>query len=280
MANFLDAYPVIAKVGPYLLGGAGGALGGQFLSVLKNRRATLVYHVTHARIGMTADDQTFGSVEVRYNGAVAHNLFLSVVEAKNNSIRDLENIAVKICRGHENMELLTEQSQIVSTTEVVPLTKQYFERVKSDAEWAQAIATAGASEEPENAKRLSADAKFRQGERHYVIPVLNRGQVAKFTYLTQAGPNMNPVISLASQTKGVRVKYGPQPEGVTNVFGVSFKQAGLTGVLTALLVAAIVIWRVSGDAAAWICFVVALFASVMGAGIVRACRWMREILVG
>ena len=274
MLEFLEAYSTVLQIG-------GGAIGGILLLVLKNRRPLLTYSVTHQRIGMTADDAIHGKVEVRYRDSVVHNLYLSVVEIRNRSMRDLENVDIKTYRDSEDTIILTEQTHIEGTLENVNLTGEYEKRITADVEWEKEIRNAGTAEEPENAKRLQSDFRYRHGQRHYLIPVFNRGQVAKITYLAVVGPNSTPVIRLTSQTKGVRVKERSYPVMVAHLWGVPILQAVFAGLVVGACLVSVIIWKVQ---TLWIAalasFLLGALANLPGVLFMKLYGWMREKLIG
>ena len=79
--------------------GIGGFLLSQLTTKIANRRALFTYSVHHSRVGISTDDVIFGSVRVTYNGNPVSNLFSSTVELVNQSMRDFENITVRLHTG-------------------------------------------------------------------------------------------------------------------------------------------------------------------------------------
>ena len=74
-----------------------------------------------------------------------------------------------------------------------------------------------------------------RGQREYVIPIFNRGQSIKITYLNSAQSPSMPNIWLSIALKGVKLKFqGPQNQ----VLGVPQGQAAFVGVLIGLAVLA------------------------------------------
>jgi hypothetical protein len=275
MMEFLEAYSTVLQIG-------GGAIGGILLLLLKNRRPLLTYSVTHQRIGMTADDAIHGKVEVRFRDSVVHNLYLSVVELRNRSMRDLDNLNIKTYRDTEDTVMLTEQAHIEGTLENVNLTKEYTDRVTGDSEWEKKIRDAGTAEEPENAARLLSDARFRHGQRHYLIPVLNRGQVAKITYLVAVGPNSSPVIRLTSPTKGIRIKERRHPATMPAfLWGVPILHSVSAGLVLGAFLVSVIVWQVQ---TLWIAavasFLLGALANLPGVLFMKVYGWLRERIIG
>ena len=277
MNDLLDAYPIIEKLLPWI----GGAIGGSLLTVLRNRRALLTYNVSHQKIGMTADDEIHGKVEVTYRGSVVHNLYLSVVTIKNHSFRDLEDLDLKTFRGGNDISLLTEQTHIEGTIEFVDLTKEYMDRIEKDSDWEKMIFEAGTQDEDANKKRLDADAGFRHGQRHYTVPVLNRGQTIRLTYLVAAAPNTSPFINVTTQTKGVRIKEKPYPQAISHLWGVPIVHAAIVGIVAGVIITGLVVLNIKTLwIAASVCFVVGVFGNVPGALLIKSYKWLRTKLIG
>ena len=63
---------------------------------IAKKRGKFSYFVHHNRIAMSADDLVFGNVQVTWNQEPVANLFLSTVELKNDSLKDFEDVVVKV----------------------------------------------------------------------------------------------------------------------------------------------------------------------------------------
>lgn len=277
MQEIISAFPIIPQVLPWLF----GAIGGFLIALLRNRRPLITYSVSHQRIGMTAEDDVHGRVEVRYAERVVQNLFLTVMEVENRSTKDLENLSLKTYRGSNDAAMLTEQLHIKGTLERVSLTQDYLDRVTTDRDWERGVIESGAETDLENAKRLAVDARFRAGQRHYIVPLLNRGQAVKITYLVETAPNATPTIFLDCQTKGVRLKLKSLPLAITNLWGVGLREAAITGIFVGSLLAGVAVWQISTYwVGALVCFLVGVLANIPGALTVKMFRWLREKAVG
>ena len=66
------------------------------MQMIVNRRGLFTYLVRHDKVGTSTDDAVFGTVRVTWNHNLIHNLYLSVIELKNESQKDYENVVVKI----------------------------------------------------------------------------------------------------------------------------------------------------------------------------------------
>lgn len=249
--------------------------------VLKNRRPLVSYSVSHERIGVTAEDDTHGRVEVTYRGSVVTNLYLSVMEIKNHSMKDIENLYIKTYRGSDKISMLSEEAHIEGTLESVNLTQEYQDRQTLDQKWEEEIHKSGKAEEPENVKRQERVRTFHFGQRHYLIPLLNRGQIAKITYLIAAEPDTMPVIYMTCQTKGVRVKQKPHPQALSHILGVPITEAALVGTCLGAIAVGVIIWQISTYwIGAGLCFILGSLASVPGALSIKAYDWLRGKMTG
>src|SRR3972149_901514 len=61
-----------------------------------NKRGLFTYFVWHNRVGVSADDAVFGTVRVTWNNNPVANLYSSTVELRNESLKDYENISVRV----------------------------------------------------------------------------------------------------------------------------------------------------------------------------------------
>lgn len=175
--------PIIKAVFPWV----GGLISGIAIVIFNNRRPLLSYGVTHERIGMTAEDQVHGKVEVTYRGTVVSNLYLSTITLANRSIKDLIDLELKAWT-RDGCFLLSETSLIEGTIEPVHYTDDYTLRLQEQA----AFEKEANESEPvtdETKKKLDENGKFQLSQRWYKVPALNRGQSLTLTYLVSADPN-------------------------------------------------------------------------------------------
>ena len=80
--------------------------------VVRNRRSLLTYHVTHDRIGISTLDNIHGEVSVTVGGNRMQNLYMSNVWLVNRSMRDVEDLELKVLSGTNEMRLMSEQTHI------------------------------------------------------------------------------------------------------------------------------------------------------------------------
>lgn len=248
------------KVVVAVLGWLGGVLASVLVQQILNRRRVFSYFVNHWKVGTSADDKTFGTVQITWNGAAVPNLYLSTVELTNESSHDLENVRIKAYTG--DTTLLSEFSQLMGTT--------HFVRYSPEYEKAIAVAT-GSTPTPQQFE-------IHGREREYVIPVVNRGQVIRFQYLNISKSEKQPSIWLEIVHPGVVLKFRQRQN---QVFGVPQPLAALAGVLLGLLFATILfayspyIWLTAFGS-----LIFGLIAQVPGAYTIRASRRLRAWVSG
>ncbi len=238
----------------------GGILAAVLVQQILSRRSVLSYFVNHWKVGTSADDKTFGSVQITWNGAQVPNLYLSTVELRNESFRDLQNVRIKAYTG--DTMLLSEFPQLMGTTHFVKYSPEYELEIAVPA-----------GETPTQRQRDV----YGRG-REYMIPVLNRGQVIRFQYLNISKSEQQPTIWLEIVHPGVLLKFRP-PQN--QIFGVPQPTAALAGVLLGLLLATLLyaycpfIWIIAFGSLFF-----GFIAQVPGAFLIRAFRRVNSWITG
>jgi hypothetical protein len=243
-----------------IAGGLGGIFTAWLTQRVLNRRGIFSYSVTHNRVGITTEDPIFGSVAVTLNGNTITNLYLSTIEMKNESLNDYENVVLRTYTN--DTKLMTEQTQLLESPNILEWSEKYRKQlhvedgnVPTENQW-----------------------NIYNGQREYAIPILNRGQAIKITYLNSAHSSSMPSIWLSIALKGVRLKFqGPQNQ----ILGIPQAQAAFVGVfmgivvLVAIVVVALESWVVATAAMAY-----GLIAQVPGAYAIKLVRRIREAVGG
>lgn len=243
-----------------IFGGAAGVITAWLTQRVLNKRGVFRYYVNHNRIGMSTEDQIFGNVQVTWNNEPIRDLYLSTIEMKNESLNDYENVKVKTYTS--NTDLLTEQTRILNTPEILTWTEKYKESV-----------TLKQDEEITDIKR-----NIYFGGREYNIPIFNRGQSIRITYLNSARNNEVPYIWLSVQKKGVKVKFSvPQNE----IFEVPQPHAAFAGVLIGLIgIIPLIIFVTNSWIIGFSAFIYGLVAQIPGAFSIRLIKRFREYVGG
>ena len=225
-----------------------------------NKRGLFTYFVSHNRVGVSTDDAIFGTVRATWNYHPVDNLYSSSVELRNESLKDYENVVVKVFTN--DTVLLTEGTVIVGTTRILEWTKDFAHRV--------AVPPGG---QPTDAQR-----SLHAHEREYLIPTMNRGQLVRFTYMnTTSGPHP-PMIWLDILHKGVKTKFRvAQPE----FLGVPQYSAAQVGSVLGIVVVALVIATVETPwVAAVLSYVYGLLVLLPGAASIKLWRRIRDLFGG
>lgn len=242
------------------LTGLGGIIVSWFTQRFLNKRGVFSYNVSHVRIGVTADDPIFGSVLVTWNGKQVRNLYLSTIEVKNESLNDYENVA--ICAYTSDTALMTEQTHILDTPNILEWTERYKKKLSV----------------PPNETPSQVQQNIFNGQREYLVPVFNRGQSIRITYLNSAHNGMMPSIWVSVERKGVKLKF-KAPQG--KVFGVQLAAASVVGLIMGIVVLVLLgvfvtnVWLAALGALAY-----GLSAQLFGALVIRASRKVRDAIGG
>ncbi|AMK77834.1 MULTISPECIES: hypothetical protein [Methylomonas] len=243
-----------------IAGGLGGIVTAWLTQRVLNKRGIFTYSVTHTRVGVTAEDAIFGNVAVSWNGNPVQNLYLSTIEMKNESMNDYENVVVNAFTNDTLM--MTEQTQLLDTPNILEWSEKYKNQLHVEP-----------GSNPSEKQWTTYN-----GQREYIIPIFNRSQSIKITYLNSAKSNEMPSIWLSIAQKGVKLKFrGPQNQ----ILGVPQNQAAFVGVLlgVAVLVALVIfvaeLWAVAIAAMTY-----GLVAQLPGAYAIKAIRRLREAIGG
>lgn len=243
-----------------IAGGLGGIFTAWLTQRVLNKRGIFIYSVTHNRVGITAEDAIFGNVAVSWNNKPIQNLYLSTIEMKNESMNDYENVVISAYSN--DTQLMTEQTQLLDTPNILEWSEKYKKLMH--------VETGNTPTETQWNTYNSS--------REYIVPILNRGQSIKITYLNSAKGISMPSIWLSVAQKGVRLKFqGPRNQ----ILGVPQGQAALFGVLIGIAVlVALSLFVAEPWVAAIIGMTYGLVAQVPGAYTIKLIRRVREAIGG
>lgn len=252
----IDQYIDIGNIGSAAIGIAATFITQRLL----NRRGVFSYTVTHNRIGISTDDSVFGSVAITFNGEKFQNLYLSTIELKNESLNDYENIVFSAYSG--DTKLMTEQAQATETLDTIHWSSAYDKKL-------QVISENGPSPD---------QLKLFYERREYFVPVFNRGQTIKITYLNSAYLASIPNIWLSASIKGVRLKFRSDEK---RVIGIPKIDATLIGVTVGVIVLLLLMRAdFAAPIAAAIAMIYGISTQFVGAYLTKAWQWLRNVLGG
>ncbi len=225
-----------------------------------SKRSLFTYSVWHMRVGQSTDDAIFGSVKVTWNDSPVENLYLSSIEMQNSSLKDFENVTVRIYTG--DTRLLTERTELVGTTQILTWSDEFISDI-----------TVESGEQPSELQN-----ELHRTRREYTIPSFNRGQIARMTFLNAAQPNQQPSLWADVVHKGVKLKF----RIAHNKFmGISQPYAALVGMIIGLIIVALLISKMDVVwIAATVSFLFGVFIIVPGALVVKLWYWIRERIGG
>lgn len=243
-----------------IAGGLGGIVTAWLTQRVLNKRGIFTYSVTHTRVGVTAEDAIFGNVAVSWNGNPVQNLYLSTIEMKNESMNDYENVVVNAFTN--DTRLMSEQTQLLDTPNILEWSEKYKNQLHVEP-----------GSDPSEKQWTTYN-----GQREYIIPIFNRSQSIKITYLNSAKSNEIPNIWLSVAQKGVKLKFrGPQNQ----ILGVPQNQAAFVGVILGVVVlVALVIFVAEPWAVAIAAMTYGLVAQLPGAYAIKTIRRLREAIGG
>lgn len=237
---------------------AGGVLITVIAKCFINKRGSFIYHVTHNRIGLSADDKIYGSVKVTWNDTPVHRLYLSMVEIENVSMKDFSSVTVRVYTN--NTALLSQGTQIVGTTHSIDFTEEYERKLAvldgktpSQSQW-----------------------DLYRNERDYFVPTMNRGQKLRLEILNAAMSDEQPCIWLDILHKGVVCKFQiPQAQ----IFGVPRLNAVYIGMgFSFIIVVAITIYFKSLFWVSLLSYFIGVYVVVPGAYAIKSWRKIWDLM--
>lgn len=235
----------------------GGMVATVIAQRILNKRSLFTYFVNHQRIGISAEDQIFGTIKVTLNGNDVTNLYLSTVELTNQSVNDFQDIEVRAYSNDTN--LLTERAEIVGTTRAIAWTEQFREQLHVK----------------DGTKPSKQQQDLFYTQRHYLVPILNRGQTVRLTFLNDAKLQVQPSVWLDVLHKGVRLQFRV-PKNL--IWGVEQTQATLIGAVAVLALIVTLYFTVKVNIVlAVMFFLIGLFSQIPGVLIIKAWRKIRDI---
>jgi len=249
--TFLDNRLAVALIAAII-----GAILSLVVQRILNKRGIFTYFVQHYQIGESTDDEVFGTIQVTWNERPVSNLYLSTIELKNESLKDYEDVVLKVFSN--DTDLWTEKTEIVGTTQYLRWTAEFAAELFVE----------------QGKQPTEAQWDLYKRERKYLVPVMNRGQVVYLKFLNEAKTNNPPTLWLDIVHKGVKLQFRiPHPE----FMGVSQPAAAFAGAVLGLVFLSVVIYFIeTAWIAAVLCLLYGLVTIVPGAGLIKASRRLRD----
>jgi hypothetical protein len=223
-------------------------------------RGLFTYFVWHNKVGVSVDDAVFGTVRVTWNDNLVANLYSSTVELRNESLKDYENVVVRVFSN--DTILLTERSELLGTTRLLGWTDDFAHRLAV----------------PPGAQATAVQRDLYGRQREYLVPTMNRGQVVRLAFLNAASTENQPTVWLDIVHKGVKVKFRVAHD---LFLGTPRPAAALVGAALGIPFLVIVIAFIDTLwVAAAACLLYGLLVVVPGALSIKLWRSMRELVGG
>jgi hypothetical protein len=236
-----------------------GALIAALFTAIRNKLTRLGYSVSHERVGLSAEDRIFANVRITWIDHPVTNLYTSTVRLENSTTHDVSDLKVKIFTGGETI-LLTERTEIVGTSYIVQWSPEYANSVRIQD-----------GEQPTEFQ----DYAYRH-QREYLLPALNRGMTASFTFLTTV-PNgtQGPSVWLDVLETGVVAKYRPP---TAFIHGVPVPIALSVGLIAVAVICIVSIFFIIPWVGAVVCVLAGLTVQSIGAALVHAFKAARKVV--
>lgn len=248
--------------GLYLLSGIGGFFLAWLFGLWRDKTTRLTYSVQTERFAASATDVLLGTVEVRWQGQAVPNIFLVTVVVENPTLRDLDDVHVHVFVDKASL-LLTEKSVIEGTPEFARYDGEYEARI---------VPKPGQAPTPEQQG-------IYHSSRQYRLPVFNRGQRLRLSYLCTHDASATPLpeVFVTGVRKGTKFVVGTQPLvfGVPAISAVTLGLAATVVTVVATVLGGLNLWLV-----ATVCALVGLSGQLVGALIYKAFRLARNIVAG
>ena len=226
----------------------------------RNRTITLTWTVSHQQHAVSSELDAIGKIEVLVNGSRARCLYLTTVELRNPTVKDVEDIEVEF-------ELPVGSTIVASEGGISGQVRlqHWGKSFSADADRAKEIW----KEETTEAKSLR-DKVSRW--RTYALPAFNRQSVATFWFLWENAQNINPIVNVSAVHLGVKLAYREVPQ--LKVLGIDNRHAALAGVL----LAAILGLALFTGPREWLILVLGLVAAIVGALVIRAWQFVVRMM--
>jgi len=236
------------------------------ISKLNNKTAVFQYITFFNRIGLSADDNIFGSIRMSWQGHHVRNLYSYTIEIENSTTQDFESVYIKIYTANETW-LLNEKTEIVESPYIVEWSQNYKNKMRV----------------PDGQTPTQQQDYEYNHNREYQVDVFNRGQRLKFTYLcTRPNDDLEPFIAICTNTKGITLARKPNPSVMLNpIFGTPIPVAIVRGLIISMLVVLVSglyfsnIWIASA-----ICMAVGATAQILGAIEYKIEQYAKKIISG
>ncbi|MGE0484930.1 MAG: hypothetical protein AB7Q81_12385 [Gammaproteobacteria bacterium] len=260
--NELTANPLVVS----LLSLVAGACLTMLATAIRNKTSTFGYVSFCNRIGVSTDDEIYGAVRVSWEGHELRNLYSYTIEIENPTLRDYEGIEIDIYSSVGTI-LLNEKTEILDTPYIVLWKPAFRDQMTV----------------PEGQEPTEQQFDIHRRRREYLLPVFNRWQKLRFTFLcTRPDNDDDPTLFVSSPGKSIRFSRRRSPFVVVRpIFGVPVPVAIVRALFIAIATIALCGSLLeSAWLASIISMLVGLTGQVLGAMLFVAERTVKRVLAG
>lgn len=233
---------------------------------IRNKTGVFGYISNSNRVALSADDSIFGSVRATWQGHQVRNLHFFAIEVENLTSTDYENVEFKVYSANDTL-ILNERTEVIETPYIIPWSDSYQKKMAADR---GQQATAQQTEEHSH-------------NREYLLPVFNRSQKLRFSYLcTKPNDDQEPGVFISTPAKGVRLKALKNPYVILNpIWGVPIPAAIVRALIIAVLVVILCGLFVEN---VWLASAVSMFVGLtgqfFGAALYKVEKIVKKLIAG
>lgn len=233
---------------------------------VSNKTAALKYFIETNKIGISTDDEVFGSVRSTWQGHEVRNLHYCTIEVQNSTSKDFEDIKLKVYTGNETY-LLNQRTELVDTPYAISWDDSFNNKIT--------IAEGGEATKDQIA--------LYRHNREYKLEALNRGQKVRLSYLcTNPNNDDTPRVEVTTPSKGVKLVRRSTPSLVINpIFGTPVASAISRALILSVLVVLLTgVWVENVWVAAGFCMFFGLTGQIFGALCFKIETVIKNIVAG
>ena len=233
---------------------------------IRHKTGIFGYISNFNRVALSADDSVFGSVRAIWQGHEVRNLHIFTIELENMTLKDYANVEFKVYSGNDTL-ILNERTEVIDSPYIVPWSDTYRDRLAATS--GQQVTAQQINEHYHN--------------REYSLPVFNRGQKIRFSYLcTKPNDDDEPFVFISTPAMGARLKRLKNPYVIINpIWGVPIPATLIPALLVSVFVVIICGLFVEN---VWIASVLSMFvgltAQIFGAAVYKIEKFFRKLIAG
>lgn len=237
-----------------------GALANHLWRKFQNRTIALGFSAKHNNFARSSEDLFGGKLQVLFRGKEVKGLYTTETVIENNSITDLENLII-------TFEYRNEEQFHGGSGKISDSTKKFL----FSPDFQQRVDRLLQMKDEDQAKK-SPDFTHVMRTREFIIPVLNRGCRAEFSFLTHS--EKPPVLYAQCLYKGVKIV----KKNEERMLGLFFIQSIVFGLVASIVLLILIIPLFSSIGwAMTVAFVLGVLSSGIGLGIIALGKLVKRI---